>query len=85
MVGTDDQINDINTEYMRAMGLAQNKSNQFKELSEEAIDAIRNIMKATKKSYDEILADLQVHMTGLHGFERRMELFLQRSPTYCRS
>jgi hypothetical protein len=80
MVGTDDQINDINTEYMRAMGLAQNKSNQFKELSEEAIDAIRNIMKATKKSYDEILADLQVHMTGLHGFERRMELFYREVP-----
>jgi hypothetical protein len=52
----------------------------LKSLVEEAIDAVRNIMKATKKSYDEILADLQIHMTGLHGFERRMELFYREVP-----
>jgi hypothetical protein len=31
MVGTNDEINDINTEYNSAMGIAQNKSNEFKE------------------------------------------------------
>jgi hypothetical protein len=37
-------------------------------------------MKATKKSYAETLADLQMYMTGLHGFERRMELFYRNVP-----
>ena len=32
MIGTDDQINDINTEYSSAMGIAQNKSNLFKDI-----------------------------------------------------
>jgi arsenate reductase-like glutaredoxin family protein len=80
MVGTNDEINDINTEYSSAMALAQNKSNGFKELVDNAIDSVRNIMKATKKSYAETLADLQMYMTGLHGFERRMELFYRNVP-----
>ena len=80
MVGTNDEINDINTEYASAMGIAQNKSNEFKEFVDNAIDSVRNIMKATKKSYAETLADLQMYMTGLHGFERRMELFYRNVP-----
>ena len=85
MVGTDpskrdDEINAIDTEYNRAMGVAQNFSNQFKEFTDGAVDSVRAIMKATKKSYEETLADLQMYMTGLHDTERRLELFYREVP-----
>ena len=80
MVGTQDEVNDINTKYNSAMGIAQNKSNLFKEFVDEAIDSVRLIMKATKKSYAETLADLQMYMTGLHDMERRLELFYRNVP-----
>lgn len=85
MVGTDntkrdDEINDISTAYDSAMGIAQNYSNEFKEFTENAIESVRAIMQATKKSYAETLADLQMYMTGMHDFERRMELFYRNVP-----
>jgi hypothetical protein len=80
MVGTEDEVNDINTKYNSAVSIAQNKSNLFKELTDEAIDSVRLIMKATKKSYAETLADLQMYMTGLHDMERRLELFYRNVP-----
>jgi hypothetical protein len=80
MIGTDDQINDINTEYMSAMSIAQNKSNLFKEFVDEAIDSLRIIMDKTGKSYAEVLTDMQLYMTGLHDMERRLELFYRNAP-----
>jgi hypothetical protein len=80
MIGTDDQINDINTEYSSAMGIAQNKSNLFKEFVDEAIDSLRIIMDKTGKSYAEVLTDMQLYMTGLHDMERRLELFYRNAP-----
>jgi hypothetical protein len=70
-----DKINTINTVYNSAIGVATNKSNEFKEFNEGAMDAIRNIMRLQGKKYSEVLADLQMYMTGLHDHERRMELF----------
>ena len=80
MIGTDDEINDINTKYNAAMGIAQNKSNLFKEFVDEAIDSLRIIMDKTNKSYAEVLADMQMYMTGLHDTERRLELFYRNAP-----
>lgn len=80
MVGTQDEINDINTVYNSAMGIAQNKSNLFKEFVDEAIDSLRIIMDKTNKSYAEVLAEMQMYMTGLHDMERRMELFYRNVP-----
>jgi hypothetical protein len=77
---TDDEINSIDTSYQSAMGKAQNYSNEFKEFTDNAIESVRAIMQATKKSYAETLADLQMYMTGLHDFERRMELFYRNVP-----
>lgn len=80
MIGTDDEINDINTKYNAAMGIAQNKSNLFKEFVDNAIDSLRIIMDKTNKSYAEVLADMQMYMTGLHDTERRLELFYRNVP-----
>jgi hypothetical protein len=80
MIGTDDEINDINTEYNSAMGIAQNKSNLFKEFVDGAIDSLRIIMDKTGKSYAEVLTDMQLYMTGLHDMERRLELFYRNAP-----
>jgi hypothetical protein len=75
-----DGVNAINTVYNNAIGIATNKSNEFKEFSEGALDSIRNIMKLQGKTYSEVLADLQMYMTGLHDQERRMELFYRNVP-----
>jgi hypothetical protein len=75
-----DKINTINTVYNSAIGVATNKSNEFKEFNEGALDAIHSLMRLQGKKYSEVLADLQMYMTGLHDHERRMELFYRNVP-----
>jgi hypothetical protein len=75
-----DKINTINTAFNNAIGIATTKNNEFKEFTDGAMDAIRNIMRLQGKKYSEVLADLQMYMTGLHDHERRMELFYRNVP-----
>jgi hypothetical protein len=75
-----DKINVINTTFNDAIGRATNKHTEFKEFERNALDALRNLMRLQGKKYSEVLADLQMYMTGLHDHERRMELFYRTVP-----